>query len=331
MDWPTEHILNWNQFSQRVDQFTSVAKPPITPYLFRGQADASWSLEPSLTRMMPGASDVEVCGLEAQLLDEFKIHASGHVPAHYFGVIEDALGWWSLMQHYRAPTRLLDWTSSPYVAAYFAADDHWTRDAAIWLYHPQSLAAGMNAKYPSFDINKVGGIEDLLDPSAPPQLTEYRRIRNTERMLAQQGYFTICRLPTSDHAMIMSEHMNNNDGQIRLLKIVIPAFLKADFLLRLRRMNIASNSLFPGIDGVGRSISELVRLNRTSSAFPPFRPQPLVVPENVQVSPNSFPVQMVEPENLEVTDSRVTSSKSHDEDANRDGGNAQDESPRRAD
>jgi len=46
--------------------------------------------------------------------------ASQYIPENLIPDDEDLVGWWQLMQHYRAPTRLLDWTRSPYVATYFA-------------------------------------------------------------------------------------------------------------------------------------------------------------------------------------------------------------------
>jgi hypothetical protein len=51
---------------------------------------------------------------------------------------DDLAGWLSLMQHYRLPTRLLDWSFSPLIAAYFSVNDRFVEpvDACIWALAP---------------------------------------------------------------------------------------------------------------------------------------------------------------------------------------------------
>jgi hypothetical protein len=237
---------------------------------------------------------------------------------------------------------VLDWTSSPYVAAYFAVEDHWSSDAVVWVVHGPALQEEMNSKYPKFELHRIDTIDPLLDSEAPPHLSIMRRLRTTERMVAQQGYFTICRLPTIDHAQIIAESLNNGSGKLLLLRIVIPQALKPDFLFRLRAMNIASNALFPGIDGVGRSISELVRLHRIPSPMEPAQPMaPTLL--GISGSEITFPVRMVEPSDLQSETAGIEGWVSGvgngptaepeegklRQDADRDGGGAQDESPRR--
>lgn len=94
---------------------------------FRGQGDARWGLTPKLWR--PEYSGAN----EAEMRLEFE---SVGQPLTQFGMAHDKWHWYFLMQHYRAPTRLLDWTVNPLVALYFAIREALGRDAAVWIIDP---------------------------------------------------------------------------------------------------------------------------------------------------------------------------------------------------
>jgi FRG domain len=91
-------------------------------WMFRGTSKP-YPLQTSLERALQGADIALADGrdIERQMLQEFKRRAHFYVsPLPNEG---DILGWLALMQHYGAPTRLLDWTYSFYVAAFFALSD----------------------------------------------------------------------------------------------------------------------------------------------------------------------------------------------------------------
>ena len=100
-------------------------------WLYRGQRDASWVLQTSLERccdrqrFLPDQRVV----IENELSREFRrgYHQyASHVPG-----VGALLEWLSLMQHHGAPTRLLDFTYSIYVAAYFALEEA-SGESAVW-------------------------------------------------------------------------------------------------------------------------------------------------------------------------------------------------------
>ena len=97
---------------------------------FRGQANSAWNLVPSAHRRHPI--------LESQFAHHFRLRAPSlykSCPDH-----KDYAAWLPLMQHYGLPTRLLDWTESVLVAAYFALLQEPTSVcASIWLLAPGSL------------------------------------------------------------------------------------------------------------------------------------------------------------------------------------------------
>lgn len=93
----------------------------------RGQRCATWGLTPQLYRREFLDAD------EAEIRQEFQARAiqliQGRIPQTKFD-------WYFLMRHYRAPTRLLDWTDNPLVALFFAVEHDDTCDAAVWVLDP---------------------------------------------------------------------------------------------------------------------------------------------------------------------------------------------------
>ena len=86
-------------------------------WIFRGQKEECYLLEPSIERAYPSTDWNEA---EYKALQEFQSKAGLHMEAARLPKPGDKLGWLAIMQHYGAPTRLLDFTYSPYVALYFA-------------------------------------------------------------------------------------------------------------------------------------------------------------------------------------------------------------------
>jgi hypothetical protein len=79
----------------------------------------------------------------------------------------------------------------------------------------------------------------------------------TDRIHAQQGWFTVPLDPRLDH--LEAKLMNG----VMIEKFVIPANFKPEFLRKLRLANVAGHALFPGLDGLGRSVGEQIRLDAT--------------------------------------------------------------------
>jgi hypothetical protein len=160
------------------------------------------------------------------------------------------LAWWTLMQHYGAPTRLLDWTASPYVAAYFAAEQSPARDGAILVVDAGRLNSWAH------DNNRRFRQRAELGPSDLVGLEAFTPDRKTHRLAAQQGYFTVAGHPQREHDALLQEA-----GAI-LRRWVIPPDMKTSILAHLRVMNVSAQTLFPGLDGLGRSVSEIIRGTR---------------------------------------------------------------------
>jgi hypothetical protein len=163
----------------------------VGPVWFRGQGSSGWRLEPKLLRGAPGLS-------ETHLINRFKQNASFIVEKPP----QEEFGWLFLMQHYGIHTRLLDWSESPLVGLYFAVEEEarQAEEGALWVLIPTLLNSKSNYRpayereVPSFDDEYMknydpGTIARELRSSLYPVAAIARR--NSSRMHAQQGVFTI--------------------------------------------------------------------------------------------------------------------------------------------
>ena len=111
------------------DEFTDTVAKLGERWIYRGQT-SDWPLAPTLERSLRswGVGLDRAPALEDKIIRDFRrrYRAEDH-----HSVRTDVLYCLSVMQHHRAPTRLLDWTYSPYVAAKFAAEQG-TKGAVIW-------------------------------------------------------------------------------------------------------------------------------------------------------------------------------------------------------
>jgi hypothetical protein len=116
---------NWSVLTEELEQ---LPKPTLrrdaegevdqTGWIFRGHKSHLFRLQPSIEREYPYFNWPEV---EHKILREFQSKAPMHMnPTQLPRTHEEKLSWLAIMQHYGAPTRLLDFTYSPYVALYFA-------------------------------------------------------------------------------------------------------------------------------------------------------------------------------------------------------------------
>lgn len=251
-------INSWRELTDRIEEL-EVYKNSLVWYL-RGQSDATWQLRPSFLRIIGDGRPNAQAALEIEDLALCLFKSQAHLYLKPDLIDQNSwacIAWWSLMQHYSCPTRLLDWTRSPYVAAYFAVNQQYDRDGAIWLFAAPALEKVMFERYGAIQYDRPGEFSLAAEQRAVYPVLGFQ---HTERSAAQQGVFTVSTFILADHGMVIGEALANRPRHERLTKIIIPACCKQDILSRLHTMNITAKTLFPGIDGVGRSVSEIVGL-----------------------------------------------------------------------
>ncbi len=89
-----------------------------TGYIYRGQGKENWDLEPSLDRLIKKLGKTDDVNFHQDLMLEFQRSTRGRLEQDRNSM--EPNDWWALGQHHGLTTPLLDWTLSPYIAAFFA-------------------------------------------------------------------------------------------------------------------------------------------------------------------------------------------------------------------
>jgi hypothetical protein len=163
-------LRTWSEF---VTEFALDESPS---WLFRGQAEFGWGLGTSLQRAFSAAGIVDAlqrANHENSSIGFFKDRARLHLSAT--PAENDLLGWLALMQHYGAPTRLQDWTRSPFVAAYFAYREDAGKDAALWAIQAYFCRRAVTPGAIAIPWDHLGVYEEVyLDPATGAEESRYK-------------------------------------------------------------------------------------------------------------------------------------------------------------
>jgi hypothetical protein len=245
-------IASWAEFVGIIQGW-----PGFRNWCFRGQARAEWSLRSSLSRHIEVSKVTE----PVWSLQESRIRRIFQRKSHLFLEDlpeDDELEWLALMQHHGAPTRLLDFTWSPYVAAFFALERA-TGDAAIWAInlpllwsiHERHRIGGVNMV--DADPRDRDAFEKYYSPSRHAFVWQGDPFRMPQRVVAQSGTFLV----SSHLGMTVEDILAGYPGSGELLVqfVLQTSKLRAEAMASLYSMNITQATLFPGLDGLARSMA----------------------------------------------------------------------------
>jgi hypothetical protein len=218
-------------------------------YAYRGQGRQTDELRTSLSRLGEASRE-----LEGHMLRNFRKYAQREAVPY-----DSIWNWLAVAQHHGLPTRLLDWTYSPFVALHFVTDriDHFDQDGMIWCVDfvktnrllPDSLRQVLKEEgadaFTAESLTRVARTlhefdaqsnEDFLAFFEPPSLDE--------RIINQFALFSL----TSSPHVRLDQWLAARPDVYKT--ITVPASLKWEVRDKLDQANITERVLYPGLDGL---------------------------------------------------------------------------------
>jgi len=231
-------ITSLDQYLDTINTLDAFSTMGSKVLLFRGQKEASWELLPGLGR--PNYFRPEIEKFESNILNEFKRRAIPFLPKTFDS--KSNWEWLALAQHYKLPTRLLDWTENPLVALFFAFE--FTKDnegdRAVWVFGAaeSEFADSNNASVNPFTLGQTKVF-------VPNQMTQ--------RITAQSGWFTVHKYMQDKKNFLPFN--KNATYKSRVSKMIFSNALRDNLLLRLNRLGVNSFSIYPDLEGLSTFLS----------------------------------------------------------------------------
>ena len=251
---PEIRVKSWLELQQVLyeETWNPLLQRFRSDFAYRGMANADWDLHTSLSRL--GGNFRE---LEGHLLRNFKKYASNAIQP-----LDSEWVWLALAQHHGLPTRLLDWSYSPYTALHFATVNmvEYDRDAVVWCVNYVQAHELLPAKLRKVLREERSNVftSEMLDECAG-NLAELERLSRTpfavffeppsldERIVNQYALFSFM----SDPKTQFDDWVETKRPEL-VRRILIPRELKWEVRDKLDQANITERVLFPGLDGLSQ-------------------------------------------------------------------------------
>lgn len=220
-------------------------------FVYRGLANKTWDLDTSLYRL---GGDYET--VERPMLRSFKKYAEpGSIPSDNFWVRL------SVAQHHGLPTRVLDWTLSPRVAAHFATaeEEFYDKDGVIWCIDVVKARDLLPAKLRSKLKEEHAWLFSI------EMLDSITAIKELDELISAESFVLFFEPPSLDGRIVnqgailsvmpgaglrLADFLTSHQDIYK--RIIIPSHLKWEIRDKLDQDNVTERMLFPGLDGLSR-------------------------------------------------------------------------------
>jgi len=250
MEVAIEKITSWYDYIKLGEKLSRQG------WAFRGQADASWPISSTLSRYLQQYVPQEKWEeREQRAIKVFRRKAH-----HFLGdssALDETLRCLALMQHHGAPTRLIDFSKSPFVAAHFAFEKA-TADSAVYaLNTPQLWHNAAPKEFPKL-------ARKFIDPRSSDNFKKYFFSNKYPIIWPGEPYFMDRRLVSQSGTFVLQGMLGSTVNEILdqyettsplLIKIVLSKAMRSEAMEGLYRMNITNATLFPDLDGLAKSMA----------------------------------------------------------------------------
>ena len=218
--------------------------------IYRGQRQASWGLVSSVHRTALVRSISELKGYADFMLPQ--VHDAVEAWVGRSWDLKNALGlaeFLAYLQHNGFPTPLLDWTQSPYIAAYFAFEgvNHFKpqdEDVSVFAFNQKSWTASFRQVY------------DFADFTPHVSVLRPRMVGN-HKLSLQQGCFTVTNVQDVESHI----RLNEQDGKQFLIKYELDVRERPKIIRELSLMGVSAVQLMPSVEAVcKKAVEDLIGL-----------------------------------------------------------------------
>jgi hypothetical protein len=222
-----------NDFDDYLKSISSIQKQGNQIVLYRGQSEDKMLL-PNIARNDP---KIDTTKMEKKMLEDFKRRSILLMDRE----IHTDWEWLVFAQHFELKTRLLDWSSNPLTALWFACQNKYKLKNPSFVYILQA---------------EEDMLVDLTKNDSPFSIKNTRILRpslNNVRVIAQSGWFTAHKYSSVDKQFTCLE--KNSEINDKLTRIEIPAIAKIEILKKLSIFGVNNRTIFQDLTGLCKHLN----------------------------------------------------------------------------